>query len=198
MKKKLLAVALLSAFSVPALAVDDDSGVYLVGSVGSVANITNVESGNSLSGMIGYQFNSFFSVEGGMTLLVDNAKYIVPPAPVVIAGATYNYTATSLAGSEFAAVLSLPMTEDLSILVRMGYAGLERTNTPSPPEVEVSWKGTATGVAVQYLLPHDFAVNGSKMRIGARLGVTRYNLTDATGLLTETPTNSYVSGVLHF
>lgn len=196
--KKMLVAALLSTFATSALAVTDDSGVYLVGTTGTSSNITNVDNSTSLSGMIGYQFSSFFMVEGGMTLLADKANYLVAQTPVVIAGTTYTYTSTSLAGSEFAAVLGLPVTDDFSVLLRMGYSSLERTNSPSPPEVEVNWKGTTTGVALQYLLPYKFAAGKSKMQIGLRAGVTRYSLKDATGLLSETPLNTYVGGVIHF
>lgn len=197
MKKKLLALVLLSAVSAPACALDD-SGVYLVGMAGNTSNISSVDSGTSLGGLIGYKFNSFFAVEGGMTMLVDKANYLVAQTPVVIAGTSYTYTSTTLAGSEFTAVLGLPLTEDFSILVRLGYASMERSNSPSPAEVEVQWKGASTGLAAQYLLPFQFTVGGSKMQIGFRAGVTKYNLTDATGLLSETPTNSYVAGVIQF
>lgn len=203
MKKKLLAVALLSAFSVPALAANDESGLYLVGAAGNVTNINNVDmttslggSGLSLNGSLGYQFNEFFSVEGGMIILAEKANYIIPPVGYTGVGSTY--TSTSLSGTEFAAVLGLPVTEDFSLLARLGFASLERTNNPSPPEVEVAWKGSVVGVAMQYLLPHDFAIGGSRMNIGFRLGANTYNLKDATGLLTETPSYTYVAGVIHF
>jgi hypothetical protein len=198
MKKKLLAVALLSAFAAPAFAADD-SGVYLVGTAGTSSNITNVDTSTTLSGMIGYQFSSFFMVEGGMTMLADKANYLVAQTPVTIAGTTYTYTSTSLAGTDFAAVLGLPLTDDFSILLRVGYASFERTNNPSPPEVEVQWKGSTTGLAAQYIIPYDFSAGrGNKLRIGFRAGITKYNLTDATGLLKESPTNSYVGGVIQF
>ena len=193
MKKKLLVVTLLSALAAPAFA-KDDSGMYLVGTAGNTSNISNVENAPSLSGLIGYQFGYFFSVEGGMSLLVDKANYIVPPVGYTGVGSTY--TSTSLAGSQFAAVIHLPMTDDLSILLRGGYTSMERTNAPSPPEVETAWKGNLYGLGVQYLLPYQFT--NHKVRIGLRAGVDKYNLKDPTGLLTETPTTSYVGGVIKF
>lgn len=200
MNKKLLAAALLSIFSATAHAAKDDSGIYLVGTAGTSSNLTNVDTSTTLSGMIGYQFNSFFMVEGGMTLLADKANYLTAQTPVVIAGTTYTYTSTTLAGNEFAAVLGLPLTEDFSVLFRFGYSSMERSNSPSPPEVEENWKGGTTGIALQYILPYDISVSrgGSKMRIGLRAGVTRYNLTDPTGLKNETPLNTYVGGVIQF
>jgi hypothetical protein len=194
MKKKLLSVALLSALAAPAFATDD-SGVYLVGLAGNTTNITNVETSPSLTGLIGYQFNSFFAVEGGMALLTDNAKYLVPPVGY---GGVGTSTSTSMSGSQLAAVIGLPFTEDFSILLRYGYTSMERANAPSPAEVEVNWKGTTYGLGAQYLLPFEIAVGRSKMRIGLRAGYNRFNLKDATGLLTETPTNTYVGGVIMF
>jgi len=197
MNKKLFSLALLSTFSIPALAVED-SGIYLVGMAGNTSNISSVDSSTSLGGMVGFKFSSFFAVEGGMTLLADKANYQVAQTPVIIAGTSYTYTSTTMAGSEFAAVFGLPLGDDFSVLFRLGYASLERSNNPSPPEVEVQWKGATMGLAAQYMLPYDFAFGQNKMSIGFRAGVTRYNLTDVTGLLKETPTNSYVAGVIQF
>lgn len=196
MKKKILAVALLSALSAPAFA-KDDSGLYLVGMAGNTSNVKNVDNSTSFGGVIGYRFNSFFMVEGGMTMLVDNAKYQVAQTPVTVGGVTYTATSTTLGGSELTAVLGLPITEDFSVLIRLGYANLTRVNNPAPPEVEVSWTGSTTGLALQYLLPHEFSVNRSKMQIGLRAGVTKYNLKESTGL-SETPSNTYVAGVIQF
>ncbi len=194
MKKKLCAVALLSAIAAPACAADD-SGVYLVGVLGKTANISNAESSPSFGGLIGYQFNSVFSVEGGMTSLVDKAKYLVPPPGYLGVG---TYTSTSLAGPEFAAVVGLPMTEDFSVLIRLGYASMERTNNPSPAEVETNWKGSSYGLGAQYMLPHEFGLNGNRLKIGLRAGYSKYNLKDSAGLQTETPVNTYVGGVILF
>lgn len=195
MKKKLFAVALLSAFAAPAVAASDDSGLYLVGQVGSTSNITNVDNSQSFGGLIGYQFNFFFAAEAGMIALANNANYQVPPPGYLGVG---TYTSTSLAGSELAGVIHLPLTDDFSLLLRGGYASLERTNNPSPAEVEVAWKGPTYGFGAQYLLPHQFSIARSKMQIGLRAGVNRYNLKDNTGLLTETPSTSYIAGVIKF
>ncbi|MDX8400768.1 MAG: outer membrane beta-barrel protein [Gallionellaceae bacterium] len=197
MNKKLLSLALLSTFSLPAFAAED-SGLYLVGMAGNTSNISNVDSGTSLGGMVGFKFNSFLAVEGGMVMLADKANYQVAQTPVIIGGTSYTYTSTTMAGSEFAAVVGLPLGDDFSILLRLGYTSLERSNNPSPAEVEVQWKGSTMGLAAQYMLPYDFAIGQNKMSIGFRAGVTRYNLSDATGALTETPTNSYVAGVIQF
>lgn len=194
MKKKLFAVALLSAVAAPAYAADD-SGVYLVGELGKTANISNAESSPSFGGLIGYQFNSVFSVEGGMIALAEKAKYIVPPPGYLGAG---TYTSTTLAGSEFAAVVGLPMTEDFSVLIRLGYASMERVDNPSPAEVETSWKGSSYGLGAQYMLPHEFGLNGNRLKIGLRAGYSKYSLKDSAGLLSETPTNTYVGGVILF
>lgn len=195
MKKKLLAVALLSAIAAPACA-EDDSGLYLVGVLGRTGNIKNAEDSPSFGGLVGYQFNSVFSVEGGMTALVEKAKYKVPPPGYLGAG---TYTSTSMAGSELAAIVGLPMTEDFSVLIRLGYASMERSNAPSPAEVETNWKGSSYGLGAQYMLPYEFGRRGGNgLKIGLRAGYSKYNLKDPTGLQTEAPTNTYVGGVIQF
>lgn len=196
MKKALMLAGLSFSFAGTAWAgTAQDKGVYLVGAAGQTANISNVDNGTSLSGLLGYRFNSVFSVEGGMTLLAEKANYIVPPVGYTV-GSTY--TSTSISGAEAAASLSLPVREWFSLFARFGYASMSRTNNPSPPEVEVSWKGSTYGAGVQINLPHEFSINGNRMRIGFRAGVNKYNLKDSTGLLTETPTNTYVAGVILF
>lgn len=194
MKKKLFAVALLSVIAAPAWA-EDDGGLYLVGVLGKTGNIKNAEDSPSFGGLVGYQFNSVFSVEGGMTALVEKAKYKVPPPGYLGAG---TYTSTTLAGSEFAAVVGLPMSEDFSVLIRLGYASMERTDNPSPAEVETNWKGSSYGLGAQYMLPHEFGLSGNRLKIGLRAGYSKYNLKDSTGLQTEAPTNTYVGGVIQF
>ncbi|MEI7841586.1 MAG: outer membrane beta-barrel protein [Gallionellaceae bacterium] len=197
MVKKLLAATMLSACAMPALAADD-SGVYLVGTIGSVTKITDVETTNSATGMIGYKFSRFFSVEGGMGALAADAKYTVAQTPVVIAGTSYTYTTTSMTGSEFSAVFGIPLSKNFSLYAKGGYTSLERSNKPSPPEVEVNWKGSLVGVGAQYMLPFSISAGGGKIKIGFRLGANRYNLKDATGALSMNPVNAYVGGVIAF
>jgi hypothetical protein len=205
MKKKIIAVALLSALAVPAFAASDVSGVYLVGAAGSTTNIKdaaqkadNVGSATSLSGLIGYRLNSIFAVEAGMVSLAQKADYTVPVTVTPVGGTPTTYTSVSLSGTEFAAVIHVPLSEDLSVMLRGGYANFERTENPSPAEVETAWKGTTYGLGVQYLIPHQFSLGRMKMQIGFRAGVNRYNLKDPTGLLTDTPSNSYGAGVIKF
>lgn len=198
MKKTLVAIALMSVVAAPAIAADtgQDRGAYLVGVAGQTSNISNVESGTSLSGLLGYRFNSVLAVEGGMTLLAEKANYIIPPVGFTGVGSTY--TSTSIAGTEVAAKLSLPLRDWFSLFVRYGYTNMERTNAPSPPEVEVNWKGSTYGIGAQLNLPFEFSISGNRMRIGFRAGINKYNLKDVTGTLTETPSNTYVAGVILF
>jgi hypothetical protein len=194
MKKKLLAFVVSSAFAAPVLAADD-SGLYLVGLVGTTTNISNVDSGQSFGGFFGYRFNEVAAVEAGMVSLVDKANYLVPPVGY---GGTGTYTSTSLAGSDLAAVLSLPVSDYFSGFLRLGYAGMERTDNPSPAEVETKWSGSTYGLGLQFMLPYDFGVGGGKMQIGFRAGYNLYNLKDSTGTLTASPSNTYVGGVIMF
>jgi hypothetical protein len=174
----------------------EERGAYLVGMVGETTNISNVDTGTSLSGLIGFRLNRVVSVEGGMSLIAEKANYTIPPVGYTGVGSTYS--STSIAGSEVAAKLSLPLREWFSLFARFGYANMERSNAPSPAEVEVAWKGTTYGLGAQLNLPIEFSLGGTKMRIGLRAGVNKYNLTDATGLLTETPVNTYAAGVILF
>ena len=131
-----------------------------------------------------------------MTALVEKAKYKVPPPGYLGVG---TYTSTTLAGSELAAIVGLPMTEDFSVLIRLGYASMERSNAPSPAEVETNWKGSSYGLGAQYMLPYEFGLRGgNRLKIGLRAGYSKYNLKDPTGLQTEAPTNTYVGGVIQF
>jgi hypothetical protein len=176
-------------------ATSQDRGLYIVGVAGQTSNLSNVDKSAALSGLIGYRFNSIFSVEGGMALLAEKANYIVPPVGYTV-GSTY--TSTSISGAEAAAKLSLPLRDWFSIFARYGYANMSRSNSPSPAEVEVTWKGLTYGAGAQITLPHEFAINGYRMKIGFRVGVNKYNLKDATGLLEETPIVTYVAGVIQF
>jgi hypothetical protein len=197
MNKTLFAVALMTAAVTPAMADSgQDRGAYLVGIAGQTTNISNVDSGTSLSGLIGYRFNSVLAVEGGMVLLAEKANYTVPPVGYTGVGSTY--TSTSLSGAEAAAKLSLPLTNWFAVFARAGFTSMSRSNTPSPAEVEVSWKGSTYGVGAQITLPYEFAIGGNRMRIGFRAGINKYNLQDVTGTLTETPSNTYVAGVILF
>lgn len=194
MKKKLLAIALLSIFTTPAFATDD-SGLYLVGSLGQVSNITNVADGTSFGGSIGYRFNSIFSAEAGMISLAQKSSYLVPPVGY---GGTGTYSSTSLGGTELAAKFALPAGKWFSLFARVGYANLSRTDNPSPPEVEVSWQGPTYGLGAQFILPHEFGFTGYKMHLGLRAGVNQYSLQNPTGAQTINPTNTYVAGVIQF
>lgn len=205
MKKNILAVALLSAFAAPAFAANDVSGVYLVGAAGSTTNITdaaqksdNVGSATSLSGLIGYRLNSIFAVEAGMVSLAQKADYTVPVTVTPVGGTATTYTSVSLSGTEFAALFHLPLGDSFSIYLRGGYANFERTENPSPAEVETAWKGATYGAGLQYLIPHQFSIGRAKMQIGLRAGANRYNLKDPTGALSDSPSNSYVAGVIKF
>ena len=131
-----------------------------------------------------------------MAMLAEKANYITPPVGYTGAGSTY--TSTTISGAEAAAKISLPVSDWFSIFARFGYTSMSRTNSPSPAEVEVSWKGATYGAGVQLTLPYAISIGGYGMKIGFRAGVNQYNLTDVTGLLTETPTNTYVAGVISF
>ncbi|MDP2806063.1 MAG: outer membrane beta-barrel protein [Gallionellaceae bacterium] len=197
MMKKLLAATMLTACAMPALAADD-SGVYLVGTIGSVTKITDVETTSSATGMIGYRFSRFFAIEGGMGALASDAKYAVLPAPVTVAGTTYQFTKTTLAGSEFAAVFGLPLSKNFSLYLKGGFTNLEREYSPSPNEYEDAWSGSLVGVGAQYMLPFSIKAGGGKIKIGFRLGANRYNLKNSTGTSTMNPVNAYAGGVIAF
>ena len=195
MKKNKIALAMiLSTFAAPTFAAED-RGMYLVGVAGETSGITNVERVISASGLLGYKFNRFISVEGGMMLFAEQAKYIVPPVGYTV-GSTYS--STSIAGTEFAAKFSLPLGDWFSLYGRFGTVSFERTNSPSPAEVEVAWKGTTYGVGMQVILPDDYSLGEYQMNIGFRLGINKYNIKDSTGLLSETPSISYAAGVIQF
>jgi hypothetical protein len=211
MMKKLFALVLLCAFSVPAWA-DKDHGFYVGVLVGKTSNIANIDSANfpnidslpSAGVLAGYQFNSFLAIEGAGISLIDKAQS--QNSNTTTTNTTGATVSRSISGAELAGVVALPVTEGFSVLARLGYANLSSTetttnssnnnggnNSTSPTEVEISWKGPMYGLGMQYLF--DFH---SKMRMGLRVGFDRYVLKDPTGLLTETPTNAYLAGMLMF
>lgn len=192
MKIKSLTLALLSLLSLPVLAAGDDSGPYLVGMLGTASNISNINDSTSATGLIGYQLNDFLAVEGGMGLLFDKAAYTSVQAN--------GNTASSMAGSQFAALIGLPLLDWASVYVRMGFASLERTYEVNGVTslLEESWKGSIMGLGVQFIIPHEFSISDARLQIGFRAGIDRYSLSNNAGTLTETPLNSYVGGVILF
>jgi hypothetical protein len=188
MKTKCLALTLLTTLSLPAFAANSNEGPYLVGLLGSTTKMSTSADGSSATGMIGYQVNEFFAVEGGMGLLFDNAAYTTTQ--------TAGYTASSMAGSQFAALITFPILDELTFLMRVGGVSFERANQINGVTSELweeSWSGTLMGVGVQGKLPFD--IGG--VDIGLRAGIDRYSLSNG-GTSTETPLNVYVGGMIYF
>lgn len=180
MRKKLLAIALLSAIATPAIAAD--TGKYVVGSVGLTSGISDTDSGMSFGGLAGYQINPVWSVEGGYTSLVSDAG-------ITAAGVTGK---VSLSGFEFAGVYTHPINDQVSALVRLGYASMTiKANVTAPVVVSTSddVSGTLFGVAGQYQLNEQLAV---------RAGFNSYSLSTSSGASGESPNNFFAAAVYKF
>ncbi len=182
MKKKFLAVALLSAFATPAFAAD--TGVYIAGSLGMTSNIKDVDSGMSFGGLVGYQFNKDWAAEGGYISLISKANINGLPAG--------GKATATLSGTEFAGIYNYQVNEQTSVLLRLGYANTtaktEATLNGTPLNIaDSTLSGILIGVGVQYSLNQQLAI---------RAGFNSYDLKDSkTG---EKPNNFYAAAVYKF
>lgn len=188
MKLHSLTLAFLTTLSLPVLAATSDEGPYLVGLLGTTTKMSSSADGSSATGLIGYQVNEFFAVEGGMGLLFDNAAYSTPQ--------TGGYTSSSMAGTQFAALLTFPILDEINFLLRLGGVSFERSNQINGATNELweeKWSGTLMGVGVQGKLPFD--IGG--VDIGLRAGIDRYSIKNSANA-TETPLNVYLGGMIYF
>lgn len=94
--------------------------------------------------LIGYRFNKFFGIEGGY---VDVAKVSIDAS-----GPGGSFSSTSkLRGGQLAAVVWLPMTENLSLILKGGGAAIRSTYKPSTGAQEKSTDlQTFFGIGFQY------------------------------------------------
>jgi OOP family OmpA-OmpF porin len=183
MKKNLLLVALLSAIAAPAFAADN--GVYVVGSVGSTSNVSSTASGTSFSGLLGYQFDKNWGAEAGYVSLLNGA-----PVDTGTAGVTGKAT---LSGAEVAGVYTFPVSQQFSVIARLGYASMtakaDATSLGITLSTSATLSGTTYGLGVQYNLNEQFSI---------RAGLNGYNLKDNSGASGETPNNVYVAVAYKF
>lgn len=173
MKKKLLAVALLSALTVPAFA-DDMYGSISVGSASDqdLSGLSQTSTGTSYSLLLGYKVNNNFAGEIGYTSLLSNAG---------VANTTSTETAN---GFEVAGVGSYPINEQFSIYGRLGYASLNQSYSPG---TSATLNGFVYGPGVQYDINKDF---------GIRVGYNIYNTQSSSG--DSIINNAYASALFNF
>lgn len=114
--------------------------------VGTGASFTEDTDRYTGKALIGYRFNKYFGIEGGY---VDVAKVTVNSA---------SFSATSkLRGGQLAAVVWLPMTEQLSLFLKGGGAAIRSTYKPSAGNQDKSTDvQTFFGIGFQYDFNADF------------------------------------------
>jgi hypothetical protein len=193
MKKKLFSLALLSAISIPAFA----DGLYGSFSIGNAASTDITGEGKTASSLsyallLGYEFNKYFSEEIGYTSLLSNASMSGYPAN--------NNAKASSDGLEVAAIASWPVSEQLSIFGRVGYA--VHTFTGS-----LSWGGYTTknlnglvfGPGIRVNIDKDFDIRAG-YNIYTLNGTSHWaaNGNAWTGNGNAVINNNYITGTYHF
>lgn len=165
--KKLIAVALLSGFASTA-ALAADNGMYVVGSLGMTSNVSNVDTSMSFGGLLGYQIDRNFGVEGGYVSLLSKAA--IKGLPTGVTGDV------SSSGIAVAGTYTFPINNDFSVLGRLGFSSVSTTAnasgkvgaTPVSVSTSESSSGVLYGVAGQYNINQALAL---------RAGLDFYNLT---------------------
>ena len=199
MKKKLLAVVVLSTFANAASAsaavsyqdvagVLYNRGVFVALSAGAPSGIdgspSTLDATTSYSAMLGYQVYRTFSIEAGQTQLYNQTN-------LTLAGQTTGSQVT-LSGTEVAGIFSLPMSKMFAPFIRIGTANMTYTSGTTVNGVttttNTSVSGPTYGAGVQI---------GLSKSMSARMGYSAYNLKDSTNA-TITPKNTYVTLVFKF
>ena len=161
--KNILAVALL-AIIVEAPVFAADSGFYIVGSVGSTSNIQDVDTAFSYGALVGYQFNRNFGVEGGYISLGSKAK--IKNLPADTSGDI------SITGLAVAGTYTYPISDQFSILGRLGFSNLKAKANATANGFNFSASDTSSGVL--YGAAGQFNLNNN---LALRAGIDWYKQT---------------------
>ena len=99
----------------------------------------------------------------------------------------------TLSGAEVAGVYTFPVSQQFSVIARLGYASMtakaDATSLGITLSTSATLSGTTYGLGVQYNLNEQFSI---------RAGLNGYNLKDNSGASGETPNNLYVAVVYKF
>ncbi len=192
--KTALTLTFLSIFSLPASA----EGLYGSFSLGNASTTDMTEAGKSASSvsyalMLGYEFNPYFSEEIGYTSLLSDAS---------LSGYTGSTdTTVSTDGIEVAALVSWPVSEQLSIFGRIGYAVLTTSGNLSWGSFTIkNLNGLVYGPGIRINLSKEFDI---------RAGYTIYTLNGSSAWTSQNGStwtnngdavinNNYLTGTYHF
>jgi opacity protein-like surface antigen len=153
--KKILAFLLLFILTSVAFALEPRSGWLVDISGGYTPSILNIDSGISRAGYIGYKFNRVFSVEGGYTLLLNQATSGVG-------------TFVSLGGPEIAGLVRFSINDRVSPFLRVGYTKMALKNATSSVVTSIeNVYGPSYGAGLQFYQTDHLSL---------RLGYNAYNL----------------------
>jgi opacity protein-like surface antigen len=153
--KILLAFVLLFILSNAAIALEPRRGWLVDISGGYTPSILNIDSGISRAGYIGYKFNRVLSVEGGYTLLLNQAT----------AGAG---TFVTLGGPEIAGLVRFSINDRVSPFLRLGYTKMALKNATSSVVTSIeNVYGPSYGAGLQFYQTDHLSL---------RLGYNAYNL----------------------
>lgn len=180
--KKLLIVVFLFTWSGLTYALEPRSGVLIDVAGGYTPSILAINSGISRAGYLGYKFNSYFSVEGGYTSLLNQSS----------SGPT---TATSISGPEFAGIVKFVINDRVSPFIRVGFTKMSiKSNSTSGASSIENIYGPSYGAGLQfYEIDH----------LALRVGYNVYNLQTnsdynvAAGIPVNA-SNAYVALIIQF
>lgn len=214
---RVLVMGILAALAFPAMASD----MYVSASVGSatqasVGTSDITASGTSYKAMLGYNVNQYLATEVGYTSLLSSAALKGSPSGLT---ASQSFAGTQTVNGYEAAILGqFPITNNLSALVRVGYASMKASSSASITGtgyvVNID-KPSATASGATYGLGAKYSINKS---FDVRAGYNIYNLTGTAsqnqvtvvggvpGATTTTTgqdgnhflTEIYVAGAYHF
>ena len=140
MKKILLGVALSALTATPVLAADN--GGYVTGVLGA-SNEQNLNTAISYGVLVGYKFKTAISAEAGYLSLANNASLSSPPLGGGAATA-------SISGYELAGVYDYPLSSQISIFGRAGYAKMNVVINANGGSTSAAESGFLLGAGMKF------------------------------------------------
>lgn len=185
MKHVVLASILMFVFVMPAVAADNNKGVYWLLGMGKTSSVDNVDPSTgtgTFQGGLGFRFGRRFSAEASSTTLLSLAD--------ITSTSSNCCNSMSLKGGDAAGLIMIPMGKEFSGFARLGYAKMKAVARINFIDYSTDLKGPTLGIGAQY--------GTSSGRLGIRVGYNKYSLTNGKGGKPLEPTYLYWSIVGNF